>query len=134
MTPTPMPATKATVRFTIAPTMAAVSASSSSSGLSTSVRDAVWPGASRMAVKADEHPGQRPGQRSRCAGSRPPRGGPSRRSRTSPAWPGPRCDHRTNAASAMATMGATIRVSTCAGGEEVGADGKEMSKGTGNGL
>ena len=38
MTPTPMAATKATVRLTMAPTMAAVRASSSSSGLSTSVR------------------------------------------------------------------------------------------------
>ena len=41
ITPTPMAATKATVRLTMAPTMAAVRASNSSSGLSTSVSDDV---------------------------------------------------------------------------------------------
>ena len=56
MTPTPMAATKATVRLTMAPTMAAVRASRRSSGLSTSVSCEVWPGAARMAVKADRTP------------------------------------------------------------------------------
>ena len=43
-------------RLTMAPTSAAISARSSSSGLSTSVRMLVWPGAARMAVKADSAP------------------------------------------------------------------------------
>ena len=60
ITPTPTAATKATVRLTMAPTMAAVSASSSSSGLSTWVSDDVWPGAARMAVKADRSAGEHP--------------------------------------------------------------------------
>ena len=51
-----MPATKATVRLTMAPTMAAVRANRSRSGLSTWVSDAVWPGEARMAVKADSTP------------------------------------------------------------------------------
>ena len=114
ITPTPMAATKATVRLTMAPTMAAVRASSSSSGLSTSVSDDVWPGAARMAVKAESTPASvqatvevrrthTPDSRAESAFS-----AMARMAR-------PHGDHLTKAARAMATIGATIRVSTWPG-------------------
>ena len=121
ITPTPMAATKAAVRLTMAPTMAAVRASRSSSGLSTWVSDEVWPGAARMAVKADSTPAtvqamvevrrtQTPDSRAESAFS-----AMARMAR-------PHGDHLTNAARPMATTGAATRVMTWPGGEEVGAD------------
>ena len=113
-TPTPMAATKAVVRFTIAPTMAAVRARSSSSGLSTSVSDEVWPGEASMAVKADRSPAsihatfevrrtQTPERRAESLFSVVAR------------MARPQGDHRTKATRARATRGATIRASTSPG-------------------
>ena len=56
MTPTPIPATKATGRLTMAPMSAATSASKRRSGLSTCVSALVWLGEARMAVTADKPP------------------------------------------------------------------------------
>ncbi len=114
MTPTPMAATKATVRLTMAPTMAAVSANNSSSGLSTSVSDEVCPGAARMAAKADSTPAsvqvtvevrrtQTPDSRAESAFS-----AMARMAR-------PHGDHLTKAARPSATRGATTRVTTWPG-------------------
>ena len=114
ITPTPMAAMNATVRLTMAPTMAAVSANSSSSGLSTSVSDDVWPGAARMAAKADSTPARvqvtvevrrthTPDRRAESAFSAMAR------------MASPQGDHLTKPARAMATMGATTRVTTCPG-------------------
>ncbi len=114
ITPTPMAETNATVRFTMAPTMAAVSARSSSSGLRTSVSEDVWPGAARIAVKADSTPAtvqatvevrrtQMPDRRAESAFSAMAR------------MASPQGDHLTKTARPMATMGATISVITSPG-------------------
>ena len=119
--PTAMAAMKATVRLTMAPTMAAARARSSSSGLSTSVSEEVWPGAARMAVKADSTPAtiqatvevrrtHTPDSRAESAFSAMAR------------MASPQGDHLTKAARAMATTGAVTSVITCPGGEQVGAD------------
>ncbi len=52
----PIPAAKATGRFTMAPTSAANKARRSSSGLSTCVSAVVWPGDASMAVIAESTP------------------------------------------------------------------------------
>ena len=114
MTPMPMAATKATVRLTMAPTMPAVRAKRSSSGLSTSVSDEVCPGEARMAVKAESTPAtvqatvevrrtQTPERRAESAFSAMAR------------MASPQRDHFTKTARAMATSGATMRVSTWPG-------------------
>ncbi len=95
----------------MAPTSAAVRASSNSSGLSTSVRVEVCPGEARMAVKADRTPAsvqatvevrrtQTPDSRAESAFSAMAR------------MASPQGDHLTNAARAIATRGATTRVTT----------------------
>ena len=58
MTPTPMAATKATVRLTMAPTMAAVRARSRSSGLSTSVSERGLAGRGQDGGEGREHAGE----------------------------------------------------------------------------
>ncbi len=132
ITPTPTAATKATVRLTMAPTMAAVSASSSSSGLSTWVRDDVWPGAARTAVKADRSPAsihatlevrrtQMPDNLAESLFSVVAR------------MARPHGDHRTNATRASATSGATTSASTCPGVKRYVPTRKLRSNGTGNG-
>ena len=114
ITPMPMAATKAAVRLTMAPTMAAVRASRRSSGLSTSVNWVVWPGAARMAVKADRTPARvqamvevrrthTPDSRAESAFS-----AMARMAR-------PQGDHLMKAARPMATTGAAIRVRTWPG-------------------
>ena len=114
ITPTPMAATKAAVRLTMAPTNAAVRANRSSSGLSTSVNDEVCPGAARMAVKADSTPAtvqamvevrrtHTPDSRAESAFS-----AMARMAR-------PHGDHLTSTASPMATIGAATRVITWPG-------------------
>ena len=67
----PIPATKATVRLTMAPISAAVRANSSRSGLSAWASALVWPGALRIALKADKRAGHRPGQRRGAAHPHP---------------------------------------------------------------
>ncbi len=114
ITPRTMAATKAAVRLTMAPTMAAVRPSKRSSGLSTWVSWVVWPGAARMAVKADRTPARvhatvevrrthTPDRRAESAFS-----AMARMAR-------PHGDHLMKAASPMATSGAAISVSTCPG-------------------
>ena len=121
MTPTPMPATKATVRLTMAPTSAAVRANRRRSGLSGWVRTLVWPGEARMAVKAESTPArvqatvevrrtQTPDSRAESAFSDMAR------------MASPQGENRMKAARARATTGATIRVSTSPGREDEAAD------------
>ena len=128
MTPTPMAATNAAVRLTMAPTMAAVRASSRSSGLSTSVSEEVWPGAARMAVKADSTPAsvqamvevrrtQTPDSRAESAFS-----AMARMAR-------PHGDHLTKAARADGHDGRHDQGEHLARGEEVGADAERDVEG-----
>src|ERR1700679_2214784 len=128
-----MPATKATVRFTMAPTSAAVSAKSSRSGLTAWVRALVWPGASRMALKAESAPAttqvrvevrrtQTPESRAESAFSDMAR------------MDRPHGVQRTATTRARTTTGATINVSTSAGVIRTEPTVKDQSKGTGTGL
>ena len=117
----------------MAPTSAAVRAKSSRSGLSTWVSALVWPGALRMAVKAESAPAtvqvsvevrriHTPESRAESAFSDMAR------------MVRPQLVVRTAIARTMATIGATIRVRTSAGVKMVDPRVKDRSKGTGTGL
>ena len=117
----------------MAPTSAAVSAKRRRSGLRTCVRALVWPGALRMAVKAESAPAttqvkvdvrrtHTPERRAESAFSDMAR------------MDRPHGVQRTATTRARTTSGATMRVSTSAGVQMTDPRVNEMSKGTGTGL
>ena len=128
-----MPATNATVRLTMAPTSAAVRAKRSRSGLTACTSALVWPGASRMALKAESAPAtiqvkvdvrrtHTPERRAESAFSDMAR------------MDRPHGVQRTATTSAITTSGATIRVSTSDGVIRTVPTVNDRSKGTGTGL
>ena len=113
-TPSPIPATNAAVRLTMAPINPAMSARTSRSGLSTCVRTLVWPGAFKTAANADSAPAKvqatvevrrthTPDRRAESAFS-----DMARMAR-------PHGENLMNAATDSATIGATMSVSTSPG-------------------
>src|SRR5580658_5464619 len=124
---------KATVRLIMAPTRAAVRANSNRSGLNSWVRALVWPGAFKMTSNAERAPAtiqvsvdvrriHTPDSRAESAFSDMAR------------MERPHGVVRTATARAMATIGATINVSTSPGVKMTEPRENEMSKGTGTGL